>query len=35
MKLQKNFLNHSKKDNLESIKGSQFVFDYVRLLYYK
>ena len=23
------------QNNLESIKGSQFVFDYVRLLYYK
>ena len=38
MKLQKNFLNHTKKDkkpNLESIKINEIVFNYGHLLYYK
>ena len=38
IKLQKNFLNHSKRyqNSLdESMKGSEFVFNYVYLLYYK
>ena len=35
MDLEKNLLIHSKKDNLESMKFNEFVFDYVRLLYYK
>ena len=38
MKLQKNFLNHSKKvknTNLESIKINEIVFNYVHLLHYK
>ena len=36
MKLLKNFLIHLKnryQNNLESMKGSEFVFDYVQLLY--
>ena len=38
MKLQTNHLNNPKnrhRNNLESMKGSDFVFDYVHLLYYK
>ena len=39
IKLQKNFLNHSKKKYQskleESLKGSEFVFDYIHLLRYK
>ena len=38
MKLYKNFLNHTKIDikiNLESMKDSEFVLNYVNLLYYK
>ena len=38
MKLQMNFFDELKnryQNNLESMKGSQFVFDYVRLLHYK
>ena len=35
MELEKNLLIHSKIDNLESMKFSEFVFDYVYLLYYK
>ena len=38
MKLQKNFFDSLKKrcqNNLGSIKGSEFVFDYVHFSYYK
>ena len=38
MKLQKNFLIHLKirhQNNLESMKSSELVLDYIQLLYYK
>ena len=39
-KLQKSFLNHTKIDDIkknleESVKGSEFLFNCVHLLYYK
>ena len=33
MKLEKNFLIHFDQNNLESMKGSEFVFNYIHLLF--
>ena len=35
MKLEKNFLIHFDQNNLESMKGSEFVFNYIHLLFNK